>query len=118
MFIQFENFSKARSTSPEEKEVFMMYFFNYYSQDYGFFGNTFPKNIKIDRELILKYVDFFIRRRKELRMWGRGDTFDREVFRDFLLVKLGIRKLDEVEYSNQVVDYLTDLERDIYKYNL
>jgi hypothetical protein len=95
----------------QQKQDFISYFLNFYDDDDLFEG-------KLSKELIDKYLDFFIKRRMKLFNWGNGDSFDREVFRDFLLVKLGLRSLNEVEYKNQVRDYLSDFEISVTDYNL
>jgi hypothetical protein len=82
-----------------EDNVFALYFHN-----------------KLTREIIKKYVDDFVSKRIELEMWGGGDSFDREVFRDVLFFKLDIGNLDELEYD--IRPYLTEFEIDTNKYNL
>ena len=94
-----------------ERNFFVDYMMNYYNEEDGIMGQF------LNREIIEKYVDDFIKKRKELNQWD-GDSFDRELFRDILLIKLGIQKIHETEYKNGILPYLTDLERDAIKYNL
>jgi hypothetical protein len=97
----------------EEREDFVDYMMTFYGPDgiIDFFKG------KLTRNVVEKYVDDFIKKRKELRKW-EGDTLDREYFRDVLFVKLGMYKLGEIEYRNEIRPYLTDLEIDVNNYNL
>ena len=97
----------------QEKEIFINYMLNNYGED-GVWSETFNPPLTID--IIEKYIDKFIKKRKLLGLWGFGDSFDRENFRDYLLFKLGQKKLSELEYN--IRHYLTELEIETDKYNL
>ena len=80
----------------------------------GIYSETFGG---LTEEIINKYADKYIEKRYKLGLWSGGDTFDREYFRDVLLIKLGIT--GDTEYN--VDPYLTKsdkIRKDAMKYNL
>jgi hypothetical protein len=113
----FEDYPKP-DDEDEVREEFINYVLDYYGPD-GTWSEFFDE--KLTKEIILKYVDKFIRTRTKLQMWVRGDSFDREFFRDVLFIKLGI----EYDTEYDVGQYLTEeerkkveIEKNAKKYNL
>ncbi len=96
------------------EEKFLKYFYNFYNGNY--FIDVF--GVKLTKNIIKKYLPEFIKKRLELNMWGGGDSFDREVFRDYLLYKLNILPLNQLEFTELVKKHLSDVELDAIKYNL
>ena len=103
----------------DEKERFINYMLSYYGPGTTYYTEFFEN--KLNRDILQKYVNRFIEKRKKLNMWGGGDSLDREVFRDFLLVVMDI----DYNIEFDVYPYLTKkeineipLKRDAKKYNL
>jgi hypothetical protein len=93
-------------------DTFIEYMMSVYGKN-GYFNLYFNKLTKKD---VKKYVYDYVKKSISLHEWGFGDTFDREKFRDLLLFKLGLKKLDELEYD--IKKYLNDFEIDVNNYNL
>ncbi len=100
-----------KSIVNNELKDFFAYVEQYYSKPYGFHPLFTIKQMS-------ENIEEYINKRKKLDDWGNGDSFDREVFRDYLFVKLGIKQLNDVEYSYQIKKLLTPIEIDQFKYNL
>lgn len=83
----FENFNLS------ERDAFVDYIMSFYGPD-GTWSEFFDH--KLTKDIVEKYVDKFINKRETD---FDGDSFDRELFRDFLLVKLGISDINEVELN-------------------
>jgi len=105
----FEGYSISKKDI-SRKDQFVDYFLGFYGSD-GIYGNFFDN--KLTSETVNKYIDEFI---KNIKGDFDGDSFDRELFRDVLLVKLGICNARQVEYN--IDSLLTELEVDTAKYNL
>lgn len=82
----FENFSISK------RDEFVDYIFGFYGPN-EVWGDFF--NYQLTKDIVEKYVDKFIK--KEVNF--DGDSFDRELYRDFLLVKLGFSDINEVELN-------------------
>ena len=108
---------KAYEVHSDKKKLLLRnQFVDYVSKFYtsnDLYGSIF--NYKLTVKDIEKYVDFFIEKRGDS---FEGDSFDREIFRDFLLFKLGYSGLDQLEYTSSVKGLLTDLEINANKYNI
>jgi len=97
-----------------EREQFILYLLQFYEES-DYFKGLFT------RKTVEKYIDAFINKRKKFGVWGGGDSFDREYFRDMMLIKLDIWY--DTEYD--VTPYLTKKEQEelpikknVNKYNL
>ena len=90
-------------------------FINYMEE---FYSKPFGLHPIFTSKQIIDNINYYINKRKEFGDWGNGDSFDREIFRDYLLVKLNIKKLNEIEYYEMVKKLITPLELDQNKYNL
>ena len=104
----FEN--KINKQDDKEREYFLKYMIDYYGPD-GIF-KIFTK------QQIEKYIDIFMKKRKELDQWGDADSFDREVFRDYLFFKYDMANFNDLEYYHQLRNYFTEEEINANKYNL
>ena len=72
---------------------FVDYIMKVYGSD-GTWGEFFDR--KLNQSTVEKYVDNFIKKRgKDFD----GYSFDRELYRDFLFVKLGMYDINEVELN-------------------
>jgi len=97
-------------------------FINYMLEFYGPYGiRSDIFDGKLTKDIIERYVDDFIEKRIVSKVWDNGDSFDRELFRDVLLIKLDICYNTEYDVKN----YLTKKEveelpmkKDTEKYNL
>lgn len=95
----FEGYLEDRQV---EKNKFVSYVLRFYGLN-GTWGEFF--DYKLTQKTVEKYVDNFIKKRgKDFD----GDSLDRELYRDFLLVKLGISDINEVETN--VKPYFTESE--------
>ena len=118
----FENFDTEEEKVLRVTEVMRDNFINYVLDFYGPEGawDEFFDG-KLTKDVILKYIDKFIRTRTRLSMWGRGDSFDREMFRDVLLIKLGITYdtvLDVSQYITAEERRKVELVKNKNQYNL
>jgi hypothetical protein len=97
-------------------------FINYMLEFYG--SNGIRSDVfdgKLTKDIIEKYVDDFIEKRKKLIVWSNGDSFDREFFRDVLLIKLDIcynTEYDVREYLTKKEIEELPIKKDTEKYNL
>ena len=109
------------SKESDEIEDFIDYVMDFYGANWEKSPEDYDEDPlfgkhKITRELIEEYVYDYVNKRKRIGVWGPGDSFDREIFRDLLRFKLGIAKLDQLEYN--IRPYITHFEKDADKYNL
>ena len=88
-----------------KKDKFVDVIFKYYGPD-GIFSKYFKK--ELTRDIIENYLDGFIAKRTE--HFFNGDDVDRELFRDYLFVKLGYRKLEDCENKNAIRKLFTQEE--------
>jgi len=81
---------------------FVDYMIGFYGPN-EIWGNFFNDNLT--RDIVEKYVDSFIKKRGHD---FEGDSFDREMYRDILLVRMGISDINEVELN--VKSFFTESE--------
>ena len=91
------------------------YFLKYMNDYYGINDGIMPIFTKDEIE---NYIDDYMNKRDKLGTWGGADSFDREVYRDYLLFKYKHINLGNLEHGNQLRDYFTEEEINASKYNL